>query len=178
MGPRFRGDDDQPIFKQQNSHTRPRIPRRDHARTVPKPEALGTTEGVGNAGCWLHPQPRVENKNTRVSHREDNRNHPAFPHANGFNGFLRALSGDRAFLPPSPADRTADLMPASRHQDHTTSPSASAAPVLRNQGVHRIPHPTSVTIAKRPSGRGGTGELVAMICPTAKAENFLKRGWT
>ena len=29
--------------------------------------------------------------------------HPAFPHANGFNGFLRALPGDRAFLSPSPA---------------------------------------------------------------------------
>jgi hypothetical protein len=43
---------------------------------------------------------------------------------NGFNGFFRALSGDRAFLPPSLADCSANLMPASRHQDHTTSPSA------------------------------------------------------
>jgi len=37
------------------------------------------------------------------SHREDDRIHPAFPHANGFNGFLRALPGDRALLSPSQA---------------------------------------------------------------------------
>src|SRR5450432_342207 len=40
----------------------------------------------------------------------------------GFNGVLRALLGDRAFLPPSSAGRTADLAPASGRQDHTTSP--------------------------------------------------------
>ena len=55
------------------------------------------------------------------------RDHPAFPHANGFNGFLRNLPGDRALLSPSPAEiSSADLTPASRRQDHTTSPSASA----------------------------------------------------
>jgi hypothetical protein len=43
---------------------------------------------------------------------------------NGFNGFLRDLPGDRAFLPPSLAAFAANLMPASGHQDHTTSPSA------------------------------------------------------
>jgi hypothetical protein len=45
--------------------------------------------------------------------------------------------------------------------------------------VHRIPHPTFVTIAKRPSLRGaGWGELVALICPTAKAKYFSEDGWT
>jgi hypothetical protein len=43
------------------------------------------------------------------------------------------------------------LMPASGHQDHTTSPSALARFVKRTIGVHRIPFPTSVTIASRPS---------------------------
>jgi hypothetical protein len=43
---------------------------------------------------------------------------------NGFNGFLHALLGDHAFLPPSSADRSAHLAPASERQDHTTSPSA------------------------------------------------------
>ena len=74
-----------------------------------------------------------------------------FPCAIGFNGFLRALSGDRAFLPPSLADCSANLMPASRHQDHATSPSALAPLVRRRPHVHRILHPTFVTIAKRPS---------------------------
>jgi len=35
-----------------------------------------------------------------------------------------------------------------------------------------------VTIAKRPSDRGGTGELVKVICPTGKAKNCLQEGWT
>jgi hypothetical protein len=59
---------------------------------------------------------------------------------NGFNGFLRALPGDRAFLSPSLADvYSANLTPASRRQDHTTSPSAS--PRSRQQRSPRPPHP-------------------------------------
>src|ERR1700716_3586120 len=58
---------------------------------------------------------------------------------NGFNGFLRALLGDRACLPPSPALLLADLTPASGRQNHTTSPSASAPFVTRAGRVHRIP---------------------------------------
>jgi hypothetical protein len=52
-----------------------------------------------------------------------------FPRANGFNGFLRALPGDRALLSPSPrnAKHCRELTSASRGQDHTTSPSASHA---------------------------------------------------
>jgi hypothetical protein len=50
---------------------------------------------------------------------------PGIPCANGFNGFLRALPGDRAFLPPSPTDHhPISLISASGYQDHTTSPSA------------------------------------------------------
>ena len=44
-----------------------------------------------------------------------------------------------------------ELDPSVGGQDHTTLPSASAALVSRSARVHRIPHPTSVTIAKRPS---------------------------
>ena len=67
---------------------------------------------------------------------------PGIPARNGFNGFLRALPGDRALLPPSPCglkvlsspvepnEPPQDLTPASRRQDHTTSPSASSAVVL------------------------------------------------
>jgi hypothetical protein len=45
----------------------------------------------------------------------------------------------------------ADLIPASGYQDATTSPSVSGAFVTRAAHVHRILHPTFVTIAKRPS---------------------------
>src|ERR1700686_4907411 len=48
---------------------------------------------------------------------------------NGFNGFLRALPGDRALLPPSPPRSLLleNLTPASGRQDHTASPSADNA---------------------------------------------------
>src|SRR5713101_690145 len=63
------------------------------------------TEGVGNAGCPLHPRPRVHFalvKRTRVT--TSTPESPGIPARNGFNGFLRALPGDRALLPPSSAD--------------------------------------------------------------------------
>jgi hypothetical protein len=59
---------------------------------------------------------------------------------NGFNGLLRALPGDRACLPPSLANYSASLTPASGRQDHTTSPSASRR--VRLSRRRRPSHPT------------------------------------
>src|SRR6202163_3410355 len=115
---------------------------------------------------------------------------PGVPARNGFNGFLRALPGDRAVLPPSSADmflskpgwadlNSANLTPASGRQDHTTSPYAATSlvrtlliahrpfanppcdPVARKT-LPRPPHPipTFVTIMIRPSSRDG----MARIC--------------
>src|SRR6202022_205286 len=115
------------------------FPRRD-ARVVHE-RFPSKTEGVGNAGCPLHPQPRVQCVgSTRVSSPRSHRETPGIPARNGFNGFLRALPGDRAFLSPSSALLLANLTPASRRQDHTTSPSASAPFV--NPRCPRPPHPT------------------------------------
>src|SRR6202158_4357826 len=77
---------------------------------------------------------------------------------NGFNGFLRALPGGRAFWPPSPLRSLLlkNLTPASRCQDYTTSPSASDALVLSAIRVHRI-LPRVSDVGQRPSG--GTGRL-------------------
>src|SRR6266481_1454110 len=75
-------------------------------RHAPEPLInLSPLEGVGNAGCPLHPQPRVHLvvvERTRVT--TSTPESPDVPARNGFNGFLRALPGDRALLPPSPAD--------------------------------------------------------------------------
>jgi hypothetical protein len=82
------------------------------------------------AVCWAHTSvvTTVTPEITRHSLR------------NGFNGFLRALPGDRAFLSPSLAEMfPANLTPASRRQDHTTSPSASLRP--RQKRCSRPPHP-------------------------------------
>ena len=84
---------------------------------------------------------------------------PAFPHANGFNGFLRALPGDRAFLSPSQAA----MREHHRQLDASVEASEPHDFAVRDEQrfvfAHhrRPPHPapTSVTIAKRPSC--GTG---------------------
>ena len=86
-----------------------------------------------------------------------------------------------------------NLTPASRRQDHTTSPSATApfvcAPVRRSRvgprpeittarrrcRVHRIPCPTSVTIAKRPSFGTGWARHGTDL-RRARREIFLQRG--
>src|SRR5436190_20045504 len=88
----------------------------------------------------MRPQPRMQNKkayeHSHHGHTEDTRHSPR----NGFNGLLRDLPGDRAFLSPSPAEfLPRNLTPASRRQDHTTSPSASHAVRQQHVSVHRIP---------------------------------------
>jgi hypothetical protein len=92
------------IFKQLKtiSKTTPRsrgAMRPSFARTL-RPEK---PEGVGNAGCPLHPQPRVQSgKHTGGSHRSTGT--PGIPARNGFNGLFRALPGDEFVLSPSSAD--------------------------------------------------------------------------
>jgi hypothetical protein len=124
------------IFKQQK-HSRHdyETPRRNRARAVHL--SLAPNECVGNAGCPLHPQPRVHFvlvERTRVT--TSTPESPGIPARNGFNGLCRALPGDRALLPPSsrglrfchcpvgPIKPPQDLTPASGRQDHTILPSA------------------------------------------------------
>jgi hypothetical protein len=58
---------------------------------------------------------------------------------NGFNGFLRDLLGDRAFCHRRRRKTCpTGLTPASRRQDHTTSPSAKVLFVSSTVIVHRI----------------------------------------
>src|SRR5665647_193070 len=84
------------------------------------------TEDAGNAGCTLQPRSRVQSaqKNAHTSIQGSGGN-PTFP-AQWLYGLLRALLGDRAFLPPSLTNDSASLTPASGRRDHTTSPYASA----------------------------------------------------
>src|SRR5882757_6905709 len=89
----------------------------------------------------MRPLPRVQwvdVEGTRVSQVTPKT--PGIPHTMVY-GLLRALPGDRALLPPSPLRSLLlkNLTPASRRQDHTTSPSASGALVRSTLRVHRIP---------------------------------------
>ena len=69
-----------------------------------------------------------------------------------------------------------NLTPASGRQDHTTSPSAFASLALRHQHVHRIPHPTSVAIARTPLFRVRDGGTSGGDLPDGTSEIFLREG--
>jgi hypothetical protein len=47
---------------------------------------------------------------------------------------------------------------------------------LRRQSVHRIPHPTFVTIAKRPSWRARDGIGSIPVSTNSKSEKFFAEG--
>jgi hypothetical protein len=49
---------------------------------------------------------------------------------------------------------------------------------LARQRVHRIPLPTSVTTAKRPSDGGGTARNIRLICVSVKEKYFSDEGLT
>src|SRR5258708_38103400 len=73
------------------------------ARCARSSEEPSPKEGVGNAGCPVHPQPRVLSGSSRCTRvftavaPEITRH----PRTQWFYGLCRALPGDRAFLSPS-----------------------------------------------------------------------------
>jgi len=142
---------------------------------------------VGNAGCPPHPQPRVRNKtkHTSIVTTGHTGNRPAFPHAMILTvSFVLSpvigLACHRRFRIWRVKTRlvlrtSANLTPASRRQDHTTSPSAES--IVRQRAIRSLTgridppchpltspdaaastasRPASVTIAIRPCvGRDG-----------------------
>jgi hypothetical protein len=94
------------------------------------------TEGAGKAGCRLHPWVPCNKKHGGRTTGSTGIT-PAFP-AQWFTAYF-VLPGDRAFLPPSSADCSANLTPASGCQDHTASPYATRS--VRLPLHSRPPHP-------------------------------------
>src|SRR6202012_5597420 len=97
--------------------------------------------------------------------------HPAFP-ARWCYGLLRALPGDRAFLPPSPSKRLLRELDASVG---ASGPHAFAVHTcfFRPSPHARPPHPppTFVTMANAPRTGRDAGHT-QVICEGNKAENF------
>jgi hypothetical protein len=90
--------------------------------------------GMPGARCTRSPVCSVESTRVVATGTPES---PGIPARNGFNSLCRALPGDRALLPPSPADivlskpgwadlNSANLTPASGRQDHTILPSAAS----------------------------------------------------
>jgi hypothetical protein len=80
-------------------------------------------------------------QNAHEYSQRSHRKSPGIPARNGFNGFLRALPGDRAFLSPSPAELLLRELDASVEASgpHDFSVRKNSALVSSTPCVHRIP---------------------------------------
>ena len=140
------------------------------------PSEKQRAQGMPGARCARSRVWCVES--TRVSHHGHTGNTRHSPR-NGFTAYiaLSPVTGLSCHRHPRKLP-SANLTPASGRQDHTTSPSASGALRRCAPSASTASRLTSVTIAKRPFVGTGRGELVEMICPTAKAEYFFDQDWT
>jgi hypothetical protein len=150
------------------------IPRRGLRPSLAKRSAPERAWGMPGAQCTRSLVCEVVVQNAHEYSQRSHRKSPGIPARNGFNGLFRALPGDRAFLSPSSADTSANLTPASRRQDHTTSPSALAL-FVKSAAASIASNPASVTIAIRPSS-GVDGENGETDLPETKREKSLKKG--
>jgi hypothetical protein len=132
-------------------------------------------EGAGNAGCSSHPQPRTQEKSVRVSHHRY-AEHSGIPCAMALRLIPCSLRRSGFFV--TVACETSRKLRASVEalRPHGFVVRAGAL-VSCTTHVHRIPHPTFVTIAKRPSCfRGGTGRTDARDLPDGTSGNFFASG--
>ena len=103
------------------------------------------------------------------------RRHPDIPCAMVY-GLFRALPGDRACLPPSPAGNPRKLDASVGRQDHTALPSAPVSLVFDTACVHRIPRQRFVTTMIRPSERARDGEAYRGVSGQTRSDIFLQPG--
>jgi hypothetical protein len=149
--------------------------RGTNASELSERTALENEEGAGKAGCRPHPWSAC-NKKAR-GRTTGTGGSSGLPCAMALR-LIRALSGDHAFLPPSSARRVKRLrqlsacIGAPRPHDFTVRTNAARRAKKRPAiCVHRIPQPTFVTIAKRPSQGCRMAGKVLLICPTGQAQS-------
>jgi len=134
-----------------------------------RPPKTERAQGMPGARCTRDLVCNVHKKNAHTSIQGSGGN-PTFP-AQWLYGLLRALLGDRAFLPPSLANYSANLTPASGRRDHTTSPYASA-PFVKSASASTASHRAFRDDREPPLLSGETGRFYPVICPIAKAKYF------
>ena len=122
----------------------------------------------------MHPQPRVRfvvGVCTRVFTAEAPET-SGIPHAMVLRLISRSPRGPGFHAPVIPEKLASQELGASVGASGPHDFTVSDLGVRLTQGrVHRIPLPTFVTIAKRPSSRPGTRGKVPVICPTAQARS-------
>ena len=127
---------------------------RPHSRGSLRPSHawISRPENRGRGECRVPAAPAAPcatKKHRGRSHRYTGE--PGIPARNGFNGFLRALPGDRAFLSPSPAVHLRKL--ERQRRGVRTTRLRRPLPALSSKAplTSTTSHPASVTIAIRPS---------------------------
>src|SRR6187551_3655170 len=114
------------------------------------------------------------NKNGTRAYRAAGASRPSL--RNGFTAYFVLFPENGSFASVASGTNPANLAPAPRRPNHTTSPYVRAAHVRRGSRVHRIP-PRVVTMANAPHPRETSG-VMRLICVDEKAEYFRAKGWT
>src|SRR5579863_1572710 len=125
-----------------NIRVRTRVPATQTApELIDQTRAFSKSEGAGNAGrsdsarslvCEIKKHTSVVTTVTPET--------PGIPRAMVLTAYIGLSPGTGLSCPRRPRDhRLTSLMPASGHQDQTTSPSALCAIRQKRQSVHRIP---------------------------------------
>ena len=140
--------------------------RGPHAARVFKNKSLGNR---GRRECRALAAPaasRAKVESTRVSHHRHAET-SGIPCATVLTAYfvISLVIGLSCHHPRRNAKHCRELTSASRCQDHTAWPSAKHALVSRACRVHRTPHPTFVTTAKRPSFRARGGRISGFDLP-------------
>src|ERR1700676_5460736 len=152
------------------------LPQRQCARVLHEPFRPRKTEGAGKAGCPPHPQPRVRNKTKHTSVvTTGSPVSPGLPCAMVLtvSFVLSPVTGLSCHRRLRNTFRRLDAsVGASGPHDFAVRISAARQRVATC--VHRIPHPTFVTTAKRPSVWGGTGRDIHLICISEKQKYFFE----
>jgi hypothetical protein len=128
-------------------------PSRDMMRpssaSVIRPKKI---EGAGKTGCALHPRSRVQNLESDAHEHTGSAEAVRPSLRNGFNGFLRALPGDRLFVTIISKKLASQKLDASIG---ASEPHDFAVHLTRcSSKAHRCPPhltPTFVTMANAPS---------------------------
>jgi hypothetical protein len=117
------------------------------------------SEGAGKTGCLLHPRSRVPLRIARDAHEHTGTAGASRPSLrNGFTAYFVLFPENGSFASVAGETDPADLTPAPRRPNHTTSPYTSGAYVYRAISVHRI-SPRVRDVRERPSSAVRRAEL-------------------
>ena len=154
------------------------VPARHRLRVVAN-SIPQKTEGAGKAGCSTHPQPHAQIKKHMSSSPQARRSGSGFPCAVVLtvSFVLSPVIGLCCHRFRHDAEASMPEMPASRHQDHTTSPSASMRFVLAHRERPSHPAPNVRDDRDTPLLVGcGLGLASRDDLPVGESDKFLRAG--